>query len=69
MAMVVSAGGSVYRSGWTSLTWPQTNAAQFRFVGQNNSDIYNGADDYVYVGPMSGCSGYTDANIDTLYAQ
>jgi hypothetical protein len=68
MAMKVEAGGTTYRSGWTqAFTWPQTNTAMFRFVGQNNSAVYHGTDDYVYVGPLSGCAQYTDAEVDALY--
>jgi hypothetical protein len=70
LAMKVEAGGAVYRSGWTPpLTWPQTNFATFRLVGQNNASIYAGADDYVYVGPLHGCSGLDDAVVESVYNQ
>jgi hypothetical protein len=69
IAMKVEAGGNVYRSGWTTMSWPQTDVSVFRLVGQNNSAIYVGADDYVYVGPLSGCSNMTDVNVEASYNQ
>ncbi len=67
IAMKVEAGGNVSRSGWTTMSWPQTDVSTFRFVGQNNSAIYVGTDDYVYVGPLSGCSNMTDVHVEASY--
>jgi hypothetical protein len=68
MAMKVVAAGMTYRSGWSQpITWAQTNMSQFRFIGQNLPGVFSGSDDFVYVGPLSGCSSYADADIDTLY--
>ena len=67
-AMKVESGSTTYRSGWTAtFTWPQTNTSQFRFIGENNSVVFSGADDYVFVGPLSICAGDSDADMDTLY--
>ena len=70
LAVKVEAGGAVYRSGWTSpFSWPQTNVAIFRLMGQNNSAIFSGSDDFVYVGPLHGCSAMNDADVETSYQQ
>lgn len=70
LAMKVEAGGTTYRSGWTSaFTWPQTNSGIIRLVGENNSSVYSATDDAVYVGRVSGCSNLTDANVDAMYRQ
>ncbi len=70
MAVKVEAGGATYRSGWTApFTWPQTNTGIIRFVGENNSSIFSGTDDFVYVGALSGCANLTDGNVDAIYNQ
>jgi hypothetical protein len=66
LAVKVSYGGHTYRSGWVSgFTWPQTNLGIMRFIGENNSSVYQG--DAVYVGPLTGCQKLTDAAIDALF--
>ncbi len=68
LATKVEANGAVYRSGWTAqFTNSITDLTRFRFVGENNGAVYNGPDDYVYVGALSGCSSMTDAEVDALY--
>ena len=49
--------------------WPgkDHNIGKFRLVGENNSVLYQGSDDYVYVGQLSGCSGMTDTDIESAY--
>lgn len=69
IAMKVQAGGAVYRSGWTTMTWPETNVGIYRLVGENTGQVYQGANDEVYVGPLSGCSALADADVDALYNQ
>jgi hypothetical protein len=67
-AVKVEAGGAVYRSGWAApFTWPMTNVSQVRLIGQNNSSVYAGADDFVYVGPLRGCAGMDDAAVVSAY--
>jgi hypothetical protein len=66
LAVKVSYGGQTYRSGWVSgFTWPQTNLGIMRFIGENNSRVYQG--DAVYVGALSGCQKLTDAAVDALF--
>lgn len=66
VAVKVSSGNSVYRSGWvTGFTWDKTNLGIMRYVGENNSRVYQG--DAVYVGPLNGCEKLTDAAIEALF--
>lgn len=69
VAAKASHNGVVLRSRWVSgFTWAETSLAALRFIGMNNSKVYEGGD-AVYVGPLSGCEGLTDAQVDDLYAE
>jgi hypothetical protein len=66
VAIKVSYGNSVYRSGWVSgFTWGKTNLGIMRYTGENNSRVYQG--DSVYVGPLSGCQKLSDAAVEALF--
>jgi hypothetical protein len=68
LAVKVQSGDQIYRSGWVSgFTWPETNLGLFRYVGENNSSVYSGASDVVYVGPVDGCQGLSDAAVAQHY--
>lgn len=68
VAMKVEVDGKVYRSGWIAGTaGSQTDVGRLQLIGQNNSSVFSGSTDYVYVGPLSGCSAFSDAEIDALY--
>ena len=70
LAVKVEAAGAVFRSGWTApLTQPKTDVTIYRFIGENNSSIYSGSDDYVYVGALHGCARMSDADVEGAYAQ
>jgi hypothetical protein len=69
-AVKVEAGAAVYRSGWsTPYTWANTNVGRMQFVGMNNASGTGGPDDRIYVGPLSGCTGLTDAEVETWFNQ
>jgi hypothetical protein len=67
MAVKVEAGGKVYRSGWASYTAPGNDLSKFRLVGENIPGVYPGTDDAVYVGPLAGCAGMFEGELDTRY--
>jgi hypothetical protein len=70
VAVKVEANGVVHRSGWTAqLSSPVTDLTRFRLVGENNSAGPSSpeGDDYVFVGPLGGCSSLTDSEVDALY--
>lgn len=68
VAAKVSHGGVVMRSRWVSgFTWEQTSLAVLQLVGMNHSVVY--PDDGVYVGPLSGCEGLSDAQVEASYAE
>jgi len=68
VAMKVEANGQVYRSGWISAVGPsQTDIGRLQLIGENNSAVFSGSTDYLYVGPLTGCSAYSDADLDALY--
>jgi hypothetical protein len=68
LAVKVQSGAQIYRSGWlTGFTWPQTNLGVFRYVGENNSSVYGGASDVVYLGPVDGCQGLSDDAVSAHY--
>jgi hypothetical protein len=70
LAVKVEAAGIAYRSGWSAaFVDPATDLGQLRLVGENNSQVYFGADDYVFVGRLGGCSNLTDAVVEALYNQ
>jgi hypothetical protein len=69
LAVKVQAGSQSYRSGWVSgFTWKKTDLGIFRFVGENNSSVYAGDSDYVYVGAVDGCEQLSDEAVEQLYA-
>jgi hypothetical protein len=68
-AVKAIAGAAVYRSGWvTGFTWEDTNLGVMRYVGENNSGVYNGSSDALYVSPVSGCQSLSDAAVEAAYA-
>jgi hypothetical protein len=68
LAVKVQSGDQIYRSGWlTGFTWPETNLGVFRYVGENNSSVYGGASDVLYVGSVVGCQGLSDAAVAAHY--
>jgi hypothetical protein len=69
LAVKVQAGAHTYRSGWvTGFTWEKTNLGIFRFVGENNSSVYAGQSDRVYVGVVDGCQELSDSAVEQFYA-
>jgi hypothetical protein len=40
-----------------------------RYVGENNSRVFNSPSDRIYVDPVSGCQGLSDAAVAALYNQ
>jgi hypothetical protein len=68
LAVKVQSGDQTYRSGWiTGFTWPETDLGVFRYVGENNSSVYGGASDVVYVGAIDGCQALSDAAVAAHY--
>lgn len=70
IAMKVEADGVVHRSGWTAqLTDPITDMSKFSFIGENNSKgtPSDGGNNAVFVGPLGGCAGLSDAEVEALY--
>lgn len=68
LAVKVQSGDQIHHSGWVSgFTWPETDLGLFRYVGENNSSVYGGASDLVYVGPIDGCQRLSDAAVAQHY--
>ncbi|HVY28163.1 MAG TPA: hypothetical protein VHB79_16510 [Polyangiaceae bacterium] len=62
-ALKVSYGDKTYRSTWvTDFHWDKTDLSIMRYVGENNSSVYAGSD-AIYVDPVSGCQGLSDAAV------
>lgn len=40
-----------------------------RYVGENNSRVYQGNSDRIYVDPVSGCQALSDAAVAALFDQ
>jgi hypothetical protein len=38
-----------------------------RYVGENNSGVYHGGSDKIYVSPVSGCQKLSDATVEALF--
>ena len=69
-ALKVSYAGKVYRSAWvTDFHWANTNLGVMRYVGENNSSVYSGKGDLIYVDSASGCQGLSDAAVAGLFTQ
>lgn len=67
-AVKVTANGKVYRSAWvTDFHWAKTNLGIMRYVGENNSGVYHGGSDKIYVSPVSGCQELSDAAVVALF--
>jgi hypothetical protein len=67
-AVKVSSGNKVYRSAWvTDFHWAQTNLGIMRYVGENNSGVYHGGSDKIYVSPVSGCQKLSDAAVQARF--
>jgi hypothetical protein len=65
---VETKGGEIYRSGWVGgFTWEDTDLGVFRYVGENNSSVYDGASDYIYVGALDGCENLDDPAVEAHY--
>lgn len=64
----VSYGDQVYRSAWvTDFHWAKTNLSVMRYVGENNSGVYHGNGDLIYVDVATGCQALTDAVVEAQF--
>jgi hypothetical protein len=64
----VSYGNKVYRSAWvTDFHWAKTNLSVMRYVGENNSGVYKGNGDLIYLDVATGCQALTDAAVETQF--
>ena len=67
-AVKVSYGNKVYRSEWvTDFHWAKTDLGIMRYTGENNSGVYAGGGNTIYVAPVSGCQKLSDAAVETLF--
>lgn len=66
MAAMAASTGPAYQSGWVTLVPGQGATGNFGFVGTNDSDLAmsNGP---AKIGPIKGCAGLSDAQVDALY--
>jgi hypothetical protein len=67
-ALKVSYGDKVYRSAWvTDFHWAKTNLGIMRYVGENNSSVYQQGGDAIYVDQVSGWQGLDDDTVAAAF--
>ncbi len=66
MAALATTTGLSLQSGWVSLTAGPGATGNFSFVGTNNDNYRNGGNSAI-IGPIAGCAGLSDSQVDALY--